>query len=81
VQETLTLGGNGGGIFDLDTHDAVTLTVTRLTPAGPPAALVTDALAGRPPAAALPGDLPASSRAALSRIANFLNTPVQSSPL
>jgi hypothetical protein len=45
VQEKLTLGG---GVFDLDSRDGVTLTVTRATAAGPPAAEVTDALAGRP---------------------------------
>jgi hypothetical protein len=55
---------------------AVTLTVTRVTTAGPPAAQATDALAGRGPAAAL-GDLPASSRGALSRLAEFFNTPVE----
>jgi len=76
VQETLTLGGNGGGIFDLDGRDSVTLTVTRVTTAGPPAAEVTDALAGRSPAATVLGDLPASSRATLLRMANFFNTPV-----
>jgi uncharacterized protein (TIGR03083 family) len=36
VQEKLTLGGDGGGIFDLDCRGAVTLTVTRVTTAGPP---------------------------------------------
>jgi hypothetical protein len=55
---------------------AVTLTVTRVTTAGPPAALPTDALAGRGPTAAL-GDLPASSRAALLHLAEFFNTPVE----
>ena len=75
VQETLTLGGDGGGIFDLDSRDGVTLTVTRATTAGPPAAEVTDALAGRPPASAVLGDLPASSRATLLSMANFFNTP------
>ena len=77
VQEKLTLGGAGGGVFDLDNRDGVTLTVTRVTTAGPPAAEVTDALAGRPPAAAVLGDLPASSRAALLRMAEFFNTPVE----
>ena len=48
VQEKLTLGGDGGGVFDLDSRGAVTLTVTRVTTAGPPAAEVADALAGRP---------------------------------
>ncbi len=76
VQETLTLGGDGGGIFDLDSRDGVTLTVTRATTAGPPAAEVTDALAGRPPATAVLGDLPASSRATLLSMANFFNAPV-----
>ena len=80
VQDKLTLSGDGGGVFDLDSRDGVTLTATRVTTAGPPAAEVTDALAGRPPAAAALGDLPASSRAALFRMANFFNTPVQPSP-
>jgi hypothetical protein len=35
VQEKLTLGGDGGGVFDLDSGDGVTLTVTRETMAGP----------------------------------------------
>ena len=80
VQEKLTLSGPGGGIFDLHSHGAVTLTATRVTTAGPPAAEVTDALAGRPPAAAVLGDLPAKSRPALSHMANFFNTPLQPSP-
>jgi len=75
VQEKLTLGGDGGGVFDLDTRGAVTLTVTRVTTSGPPAAEVTDALAGRAQTAAVLGELPASSRAALSRLADFFNTP------
>jgi uncharacterized protein (TIGR03083 family) len=74
VQEKLTLGG--GGIFDLDSRGAVTLTVTRATTVGPPAAQVTDGLAGRGPTAAL-GDLPTSSRAALSHLADFFNTAVE----
>jgi hypothetical protein len=77
VQDKLTLGGDGGGVFDLDSRGAVTLTATRLTAAGPPAAQVTDALAGRPPAAAVLGDLPASSRTALSHLAGFFNTPAE----
>src|SRR5215472_16773968 len=80
VQENLTLGGDGGGVFDLDSRDGVTLTVTRVTTAGPPAAEVTDALAGRPPAAAVLGDLPASTRTALSHLADFFNTPVEQRP-
>ncbi len=75
VREKLTLGGDGGGVFDLDSGGAVTLTVTRVTTTGPPLAEVADALAGRPPAAAVFGELPASSRAALSRLADFFNTP------
>ena len=80
VQDKLTLGGDGGGVFDLDSRGAVTLTVTRMATAGPPAAQLTDALAGRAPAAAVLGDLPANSRPALSHMANFFNTPVQPSP-
>jgi uncharacterized protein (TIGR03083 family) len=80
VQERLTLGGDGGGVFDLDSRDGVTLTATRAPTAGPPAAEITDALAGRPPDAAVLGDLPASACAALSRMANFFNTAVQPSP-
>jgi len=76
VRDKLTLGGDGSGIFDLDSRGAVTLTVTRVTTAGPPAAQVTDALAGRGSAAAL-CDLPASSRAALSHLAEFFNTPAE----
>jgi uncharacterized protein (TIGR03083 family) len=75
VQQTLTLGGDGGGIFEVDSRGPVTLTVTRQTTAGPPAATVTDALAGRAPVTDVLGDLPASSRTALSRMADFFNTP------
>jgi uncharacterized protein (TIGR03083 family) len=84
VRERLTLGGDGGGVFELGGRDGVTLTVSRVlagaAPQGPPAAEVTDALAGRPPAAAVLGDLPARSRAALLRMANFFNKPVQVQP-
>ena len=80
VQDTLTLGGDGGGIFDLDSRGAVTLTVSREHTAGPPAAEVTDALAGRPPAAAVLGALPASTRTALSHLADFFTTPVDQIP-
>jgi hypothetical protein len=45
VQERLTLGGDGGGIFDVESRGAATLAVTRMVTAGPPAAQVTDALA------------------------------------
>jgi uncharacterized protein (TIGR03083 family) len=77
VQERLTLGGDGGGVFDLDNSDGVTITVTPAATAGPPAAEVADALAGRPPAAAVLGDLPARSATALAHMANFFNTPVE----
>ena len=80
VQEKLTLGGYGGGVFELDSSDGVTLTVTRVITAGPPAAQVTDALAGRAPSASVLGDLPADSRAALSGLGDFFNTPVEPSP-
>src|SRR5712692_2219711 len=80
VQEKLTLGGDGGGVFVLDTRGAVTLTGTRVSTAGPPAAQVTDALAGRAQATAVLGELPASSRATLSHLADFFNTPVEQGP-
>jgi uncharacterized protein (TIGR03083 family) len=80
VRETVTLGGDGGGVFDLGGRDGVTLTVTRLTAGGPPAAQVTDALAGRSAPAAVLGDLPASSRAALLHLAHFFNTSVEPGP-
>lgn len=79
VQETLTLSGDGGGIFDLASTGAVTLTVSRAAATGPAAAHVADALAGRSPVATVLGDLPASSLAALSRIGDFFNTPVRQS--
>ena len=44
--------------------------------AGPPATQVTDALAGRAPAAGL-GDLPSSTRAAPAHRADFFNTHVE----
>ena len=34
VQLKLALSGDGGGIFHMDSHDAITLTVTRLWPPG-----------------------------------------------
>ena len=80
VRERLKLSGAGGGVFDLDSHGGVTLTVTRTITAGPPAAGVADALAGRSPVAAALGDLPASSRGALSLMADFFNSPVGQSP-
>ena len=80
VRERLKLSGAGGGVFDLDSRGGVTLTVTRAITAGPPAAGVADALAGRSPVAAALGDLPASSRGALSLMADFFNSPVGQSP-
>ena len=71
---------DGGGIFDLDSRGAVTLTASREHAAGPPAAEVTDALAGRPPAAAVLGALPANTRTALSHLADFFTTPVDQIP-
>lgn len=79
VREKLTLGGAGGGVFELDSSDGVTLTAARETTAGPPAAEFADALAGRAPGAAGLGDLPAGSRAALSGLGDFFNTPVEPS--
>ncbi len=80
VQERLTLSGDGGGVFEVDNRDGVTLTVTRMTTAGPPAAQLADALSGRAPAADVLGDLPASSRTALLYMADFFTTPVEPSP-
>jgi uncharacterized protein (TIGR03083 family) len=72
----LTLSGPGGGVFDLDNHGGVvTLTVTQMSAAGPPTAQVTDALAGRAQAGALLDHLPPATRAALSRLADYYNTP------
>ena len=75
VREKLTLGGDGGGIFELDASDGVTLTATRVPAAGPPAAEAADALAGRAPAASVLGNLNAGARAALSGMADFSSTP------
>ena len=80
VQQTLTLSGDGGGIYDLDSRGPVTLTVSQATTVGPPAAQVADALAGRAPVTAVLGDLPASSRTALSHMADFFNTPAEQAP-
>jgi uncharacterized protein (TIGR03083 family) len=80
LHQQLTLSGDGGGVFDLHTRNAVTLTVTPATVAGPPAAQVTDALGGRAPIPALLSHLPASGRAALSRMADFFNAPTPPRP-
>ena len=77
VQEKLTLGGEGGGIFEVDSRGGVTLTIRRVTGAGPRAAEVADALAGRAQIAAALPELPAGSRAALSCMADFFHTPVE----
>jgi uncharacterized protein (TIGR03083 family) len=74
VRETLELGGDGGGVFALDDLGAVTLTVSRARTAGPPAADVADALAGRSPIADVLGDVP--TRRALAQLSEFFNTPV-----
>jgi hypothetical protein len=47
---------------------------------GRPAAEVTDALVGRAPVETVLRDLPSHSRAALARLADFHNTPVDPSP-
>jgi uncharacterized protein (TIGR03083 family) len=70
----------GAGAGSDGHHDTVTLTVTQVATAGPPAAQVTDALAGRAPTSAVLGHLPANSRAALSHLADFFNTPVEQRP-
>jgi hypothetical protein len=80
VREKLTLGGDGGGIFDLDGREAVALTVDRVAAAGPAAADVADALAGRAEVSAVLGGLPAASRAALSRLGAVFNAPVKPGP-
>jgi fatty-acyl-CoA synthase len=71
VRATLRLGGDGGGVFDVVGPEGVTLTVDRAAIAGPTAADVTDALAGRSPAATA-GDVPAG----FFRMAELFNTPV-----
>jgi len=61
---TLTLSGDGGGVYQVDhEHGLVTLTVTRGSAAGPPAAEMADMLGGRAPAGAR-----------LSPVASFFNT-------
>ena len=76
VRHTLALGGDGGGVFGLDSRGPATVTVTRVPAAGPPAAEAAGALDGHAPAAGLPGGLPGRTRAALPRFADFFNTPV-----
>jgi uncharacterized protein (TIGR03083 family) len=80
VQEKLTLFGDGGGVFEVDSHDGVTLTASHGSTTGPPAAELADALAGRSPATTVLDDVPASTRAALTHLADFMNTPVEKNP-
>jgi uncharacterized protein (TIGR03083 family) len=79
VRQRLVLGGDGGGVFELDTHPCVTLTVTRTAMDGPPAAEVADALAGRGSSMVLDG-VPGEARTALTHLANFFNTAVDDLP-
>jgi uncharacterized protein (TIGR03083 family) len=80
VQATMRLGGDGGGIFELDSRGGVALTVSRRHIPGPRATDVADALAGRADPAAVLDGLPAGTRAGLSHLAEFFNTHVQQSP-
>ena len=75
VQQKLTLGG-GGGIIEVDSRSGVTLTANRGDTAGRPRS----GSQTRSPIAALLGDLPPSSRAALSHMADCFNTPVEQTP-
>jgi uncharacterized protein (TIGR03083 family) len=77
VHETLTLGGEGGGIIEVDSSDGITLSLRRTSAAGPPAAEVADTLAGRTQTTAVLDDLPAGSRDALMAMADFFRTPVE----
>jgi uncharacterized protein (TIGR03083 family) len=79
VKDQLTLGGAGGGVFDVDTHGAIVVTATRLTVAGPSAAVVADALAGRTPMDQALPDVAPGSRTALGRLGDLFNTPVEQS--
>src|SRR5260370_15288010 len=63
VREQLSLGGDGGGVFEVDSSDGITLTATWMRTAGPPAAQRAGALAGRTATAAVLNELPDSSRA------------------
>jgi uncharacterized protein (TIGR03083 family) len=74
--QQLTLGGPGGGTFDLDSDGGVTLTASRASTTGWPAAQVADALAGRAPGRdALTGP-PPGPRAPLYALADYFTTPV-----
>ncbi len=73
VEETLELGD---GVFTLTSRGALTLTVNRVTTVGHPAAHVADALAGRTRVDDALDAVPTRSRAALLRMADFMNAPV-----
>jgi uncharacterized protein (TIGR03083 family) len=77
LQQQLMLGGAGGGVFDVDAHGAVIMTATRPTVAGPSAAVVADALAGRSPIDQALPDVAPGSRIALARLGDLFNTPVE----
>lgn len=77
VNTYLELGGLGGGAFEVESAGAVTITVKRVSVEGPNAGEVADALAGRSDVASALADLPVDSHAALSSLADFLNTPVE----
>jgi len=74
VQGMVRLGGDGGGLFDLDSG-GVTVTGSRQQTPGPCAAQVADALADRAHPAAVLGGLPASTRAALSHLLTSSTPP------
>jgi uncharacterized protein (TIGR03083 family) len=76
VCHTLELSGPGGGTYDVNSESGLTLSVTRGSVPGPPAAQVADALAGREVAAQVLGALPAGPRTTLTRLAEFFNAPV-----
>jgi uncharacterized protein (TIGR03083 family) len=76
VNANLKLGGVGGGVFDLESGDVVTLTVNRVRAEGPAAADVADALAGRSPNTSALARLPVEAHPGLSHLAGFFNTPV-----
>jgi len=80
AHQRLELGGDGGGVFEVVADESVTLTATpaatRVESAAPPAAEVTDALAGRGSATVLDG-VPDESRTALTVLATFFTTPAE----
>jgi uncharacterized protein (TIGR03083 family) len=74
VDASLELGGGGGGCFDLARDGVATVTAKRTSTGGPVAATVADALAGRGQTSVL-AHLPGDTGAALSQLADFMNTP------